>query len=511
MPSPAELYSPFSLLVMATRAWRDWQLLPAVSIPCVVRGSPAVIRTDNPLNIGGAQALIAMQLLALGLNHRTAPLAVRERIAVTGDGFGPALLRLRERVSEGFMLSTCNRTEYYAVVGHAESGTVALRDVLLAGSGLTPDDIAPHLDVHSHEDAVRHLFRVAAGLESMVPGEDQILAQIKGALERASQVGLLHGTAHRLGACALAAGKRVRARTGIGRHSVSVVSVALRRVDDELGGLRGRRVVVIGAGDTAELALKHLASRDVASVTIVNRHVERAASLASAYARQHLDWEALDRAVADADVVVSCTSGSGFVLTAEAIIRSRGDAGNPLFLLDLAVPRDIEPAAARLQNVRLLDFDSIETICSENRGRRVGELHAAEQITDSEVARFMAWWGARELSPTISALVGHAATLRNAELERLMARLPELSEQEEQAIRAFASRLVQKLLHKPLTVLKQDPEGANMAQVVRTLFALEERENPHLPNARVPVNDALSVANEAGSERRAHMPSHSDL
>jgi glutamyl-tRNA reductase len=416
-----------------------------------------------------------MQLLAVGLDHHRAPLALRERIAVTGDRIVEALAHLRARASEGFVLSTCNRTEYYAVVGHAETGTVALVEALLAGSGVTAEEIEPYLDVYSHDEAVRHLFRVAAGLESMVPGEDQILAQLKGAVERAGKLGVLGATTHRLGASALASGKRVRAGTGIARHALSIVSVALQMATDTLGSLEGRRVLVLGAGSTAELALKHLAGRGVASVTVTGRSPGRALTLAQAYGAATSAWSTRGAAMVEADLVLCCTSAPTIVVTADDVASAiaRRGADVPLAILDLAVPRDVSPAAGELAGVQLWDIDDLQAICDENRERRAGELARAEAITESEVERFMQWWSARELAPTITALVRRAESIRDAELARLLPRLTELSERDEEQLRAFAALLVNKLLHEPITVLKDDPEGANMAAVVRALFALD--------------------------------------
>lgn len=433
-----------------------------------------------------------MQLLAVGLDHHRAPLALRERIAVTGDRIVGALAHLRARASEGFVLSTCNRTEYYAVVGHAETGAAALAEALRAGSGVTADEIEPYLEVHGHEGAVRHLFRVAAGLESMVPGEDQILAQLKGAVDRAGKLGVLGATTHRLGASALASGKRVRAGTGIARHSLSIVSVALQMATDALGSLEGGRVLVLGAGSTAELALKQLAGRGTASITVTSRTPERMLALAQAHGAATTTWEARTAAIAAADIVLCCTSAPTVVVSADdvaaAIARRGSDA--PLAILDLAVPRDVSPAAGELAGVHLWDIDDLQAICDENRARRAGELTRAEAITESEVERFMTWWSTRELAPTISALVRRAESIRDAELARLLPRLGSLDERDEELVRAFAARLVNKLLHEPITVLKSDPEGANMAAMMRALFALDAAEAVDTPGT-AGVTDSL--------------------
>lgn len=415
-----------------------------------------------------------MQLLAAGLNHHTAPVALRERIALSGSRLDDALERLRARVGSGFIISTCNRTECYAVVGHADSGTEVLLSLLREGTDVRAEELAPHADAHAHDGAVRHLFRVAAGLDSMVPGEDQIVAQLKGALARATAVGTLDPMLHRLGTAALAAGKRVRTETGLARHPLSVVSVALQLAAERLGTLAGQRILIVGAGETAALALKHLAGSDAGSITLVNRTPVRGAALAAAYGVPRLDWGELGDAVTGADLVLSCTSAPGIVLGADALERatvSRG--GTAVLVFDLAVPRDVDPAAGEIPGVQLWDIDGLQAICDENRARRSREIERAEAIVDRDAERFMAWWSARQVAPTIAALLAHADTIREREVARTLARMPSLSEREEELLRTLATRVVSKLLHTPLTRLKTDPEGANMARVVQHLFALD--------------------------------------
>jgi len=415
-----------------------------------------------------------MQLLAAGLNHHTAPLALRERIAVSGERLDAALARLGGRVGTGFVLSTCNRTECYALVGHAATGADVLAELLCEGSDVTPAELQPHMDVHAHEEAVAHLFRVAAGVDSMVPGEDQIVAQLKWALERADAAGTLDTTMHRLGASALAAGKRVRAETGLSRHALSVVSVALQLATERLGTIAGRRVLVVGAGSTAELALRHLAGAHAQTLTLVNRTADRGAALAARFGARTAPWDGLHEALANADLVLTSTSAPGAVIGRSAVERAVASRdGTPLVIFDLAVPRDVEASSGAVGGVSLWDIDGLQAICDDNRRRRTAEIARAEAIVDSEAERFMAWWSARQLAPTITALLAQADAIREREVLRALARMPELDEHDVEQVRTLATRVVAKLLHRPLTVLKTDPEGANMAQVVQQLFGLE--------------------------------------
>ncbi len=415
-----------------------------------------------------------MQLLAVGLDHHTAPLALRERVALGADALAAAASRYRERGVEGFVISTCNRTEYYGIVGHAESGRAFLSDLLFAGSGLDSDDLGESLNVYSHREAVRHLFRVAAGMESMVPGEDQIVGQVKAALDAASREGMLGATTRKLGAAALAAGKRVRAKTGLSRHPLSVVSVACHAAREALGSLSNTHVLIVGAGATAELTLKHLGAHGPASITVTGRRDDRVAVVAGAVAARTAPWDALGSAVRAADLVISCTSSPDVIFTSDVVAEAmRGREARPLFVFDLAVPRDVEPSVAAIPFVRLWDVDALQAICDANRALRAGEFRAGELIVDAETERFMEWWDARRLAPTITALLDASGRLRDAELEKLLARMPGLAERDEQLIIAFASKLVQKLLHGPISVMKQSADGDNMAQVVRTLFDLD--------------------------------------
>lgn len=415
-----------------------------------------------------------MQLVSVGANYTSAPLAIRERLALHGQALDAALARLKTGVGEGFVLSTCNRTEVYALVGHADSGTRLLTALLAECAALSVEELAPALCVHTHEAAVRHLFGVAGGVHSMVPGEDQILAQLKAAVERGAAAGTLGASMHRLGAAALGVGKRVRAETVISRHSLSIVSVALKEAGARLGALTGRRVLVVGAGHTAELALKHLAGGRAASCTVVNRGAARATELGERYGVRVARWEALEPAMAAADLVLGCTSAPGFVIDRAAVGRvQHARGGAPLVLMDLAIPRDIDPAAAEVDGVTLWDIARLEAVCQANRALRTREIGHAEAIIAEHTERYMAWWSAREVAPTITALLARATEIRDAEVERTLARLPNLSAREQLLVRTLAARVLNKLLRTPLTVLKEHPEAGNMATELQQLFGLQ--------------------------------------
>lgn len=418
-----------------------------------------------------------MQLLNIGLNYQSAPLELRERVAFNGPALDDALVALKGRFKEGFILSTCNRTEIYALVGHADTGADLLCKLLSELTDVSIEELAPHLYIKSHTEAVEHLFMVASGLQSMVPGEDQIMAQIKEALSRADASEVLGPVMHRLGDSALSAGKRVRSGTDVGRHSLSVVSVALQLASERLDSLVNKRVVLMGAGQTAELALKHL-SGVARSVTIINRSVERGAELASRFSCHATTRENLSAQLAEADLVISCTSSPAYVISKEDVVEStrlrsvdrKDDA--PLILFDLAVPRDIDPKSAEISNVLVWDIDRLQKICAENRELRIAEIEKGEKLVAEDAERFMGWWRSRQVIPTIQALLSQAETVQNVELSRALSRLSIESDRDKELIKSLVSRVVSKLLHRPITLLKEDPEGGNMALVMQHLFGL---------------------------------------
>ena len=410
-----------------------------------------------------------MQLIAIGLNQVSAPLGVRERVAFAPAQLPAALARLLEEVDEGFILSTCNRTEIYAIVGHARSGSNVLTQFLARWHAVPTESLTPCLYSHVHTDAARHLFRVAAGLDSMVLGEDQIVAQLKGTLAIAQCVGSLGPRLHRLGAAALAASKRVRTETGLGCSTTSVVSVALGAAARELGTLADRSVVVMGAGRTAELVVRHCrSSAPAAGITVVNRTPGRAERLAERHAVAVAGWTSLPEVVRTADLVVGTTNACEPVLRI-ADVGPAERAGRPLVCLDLAVPRDIEPGVAALPRVVLFDMDHFQRCAAESRERRQGEVGRAETIVGECVSKFEEWWRGREVAPAISRLRARADAIRDAELERALARLA-LDPARESVVRELAARVLSQFLHQPMTTLRTDPEAANLAAAMDRLF-----------------------------------------
>jgi len=413
-----------------------------------------------------------VQLIIVGAHQRTAPVAIREQMAFTEAGLALALQALGQSAAEGFIISTCNRVEIYALLPVGDQGRT-LRQFLADQHGLPLEALAPHLYTLVGDDAVRHLFRVAAGLDSMALGEDQIMSQIKAAFTAAQTAGSLGPMTYRLIQAALATGKLVRSDTQLARAQLSVVSVALYLARQTLQSFSNQHVVIIGAGRTAELALKHLKSEPTRSVTLVSRTFERATLLAERYGTQAAPADALASVLTSSDLVISCTSAPDVIIsTALATAVHSERASRPWMLLDLAVPRDIERRVGVLPNVYLHDVDDMQAICDANRSARAAEVSSAEAIVEAEVAKWTAWWASQEVLPTIRALRAHAESIRVVELERVLARL-NLTSQQEQAVAALTSAIVNKLLHHPMAALKTTGGGDQLAQATKLLFSLE--------------------------------------
>jgi glutamyl-tRNA reductase len=336
------------------------------------------------------------------------------------------------------------------------------------------DHLAPHLYIFSGADAVQHLFRLASGLDSTVLGEDQVMVQVKTALADAQAAGATGQHVNRLLNSALSTGKLVRTRTEIARSHLSTVSVALDIARQELGDLRRRHVLIVGAGKIAELALKHLSGQPPRSVVLINRTFARAQALAEAYGAQALPFDQLEQALRDADVVVSCTASPEVVIDAELVERARAGVVAPLLMLDQAVPRDIDERVKQLPKARLFDIDDIRTICEANRATRTAEVASAEALVADEVAKFMDWWATQQVVPTIRALRERAEAIRQTEIERTLAKMPDLSPRQQDAINALSAAIVNKLLHQPIASMKDPDSGGQLARAVQQIFQLNE-------------------------------------
>lgn len=419
-----------------------------------------------------------MRLLLVGTSYQRAPVELRELLAYDHALRRDALGRLSTEGAEAVVLSTCNRTEVYAVDVQPAALEARIHDELGSLSGLPSEQLVPALYTVTDEAAAHHLFRVAAGLDSMVPGEAQILGQVREAYEAAREADTTGSTLHRLFRQALRVGKRVRTETAIGENPASVSSAAAQLAERVFEELAGRRVLLLGAGKVADLTAANLVSRGVGEIVVANRSVERAQALAERFGGRAVGLDALEPELATADVVVASTSSGDLVLSAEQVERvMRERRGRPVFFIDIAVPRDLDPAINDLEGCYLYDIDDLEAVVAESVAGRREEAVRAEAIVSEEAESFRAWQLSLDVVPAIASLRARAESIRREELERVEGRLGTLSPSQRRAVEALTSQIVAKLLHQPTVRMKEAATGAEgvlYADAVRHLFGLEE-------------------------------------
>ncbi|MGH3320178.1 MAG: glutamyl-tRNA reductase [Streptosporangiaceae bacterium] len=438
-----------------------------------------------------------MSLLVVGLSHRSAPVPLLERAAVSGDALVKLLHDVRdaEHVAEAMVVSTCNRVEIYAEVGKFHGGLADVSELLARHSGVAFDVLVRHLYVHYEDRAVQHLFTVAPGLDSMVVGESHILGQVRGALRLAQREGTVGGMLDGLIQHALRVGKRVHAETGIDRAGPTLVSVGLGRAERELGSLDGRIAVIVGAGSMSALVAAAL-RRSGADVVVANRTYDRARRLAARTDARAVPLSTLESVMADAALVVSSTGAQGVVISKPLVARVLpAREGRPLYLLDLALPRDVQPAVGQLDGVTLVDLEGLRARGAEAASAE--DVEAARRIVAEEVAAFEGQQRAASVSPTVVALRSRAAKLVDAELVRLSGRLPEMDDGAREEVARTVRRVVDKLLHAPTVRVKElasSPGGDGYAEALRELFGLD----PTTPEAvaRPDVSTDVSAEGE---------------
>jgi glutamyl-tRNA reductase len=417
-----------------------------------------------------------MQLLLVGTSYQRAPVELRELLAYDPALRREALGRLAEDGAEAAVLSTCNRTEVYGVSAKPAELEERIYGELASLSGLSHSELAPALYSVGDEAAAVHLFRVAAGLDSMVPGEAQILGQVREAYEAARETETTGATLHRLFRQALRVGKRVRTETAIGENPASVSSAAAQLAERVFEDLAGRRILLLGAGKTADLAAANLISRGVGEIVVANRSSERAEALARRFGGRAVGLDAVEAELVHADVVVASTGSQGFVLSAAQVERAvKERRGRPIFFIDIAVPRDVDPAVLELEGCYLYDIDDLERVVAESVAGRREEAVRAEAIVSEEADAFRAWQLSLEVVPAISSLRARAESIRREELERAQGRLASLSPSQRRAVEALTSQIVAKLLHQPTVRMKEAAAGADgvlYADAVRHLFGL---------------------------------------
>jgi glutamyl-tRNA reductase len=418
----------------------------------------------------------ATRLLLVGTSHRRAAVELRERLSIGPHEAAEVALQLAER-GEAVVLSTCNRTEVYIADADPAAARVRVVAEFARRGGLAEAELEPALYVAWDERVALHLFRVAAGLDSVVPGEPQILGQVREAHELAQAAGAAGPLLNRLFPQALHAGKRVHSETEIAERSASIAVAAARLARQVFGELAGRRILIIGAGKMGELAAASLVSGGVENVFIANRTLERATALAARFGGRAVAFDRLGAELERADVVVSSTRCPRLIVSAGDVAAALGRRrGRPLLLIDIAVPRDLDPAIAELPGCSLYDVDDLGAV-SESRADARVEFSQAEAIAAEEAQRFLAWRRSLEVVPAITSLRRRAEEIRAAELARANGKLGALSPAERRAVEAVTAQIVNKLLHAPTVRVKEAaerPDGALYAAALRHLFALED-------------------------------------
>jgi glutamyl-tRNA reductase len=415
-------------------------------------------------------------IVVVGVSHRTAPLEVRESLAFNADRIPEALARLRGEVglAEAMILSTCNRVEVY---GRSTDPLVSSTVVAFFGSfhGRPAAEIEAYLYLVEGEEAVRHAFRVAASLDSMVLGEPQILGQVKDAYEIAEHAGSLGSVLNALRNRSLAAAKRARTETGIGQNAVSVSYVAVELARKIFGELREKNVLLVGAGKMSELAARHLVRNGARATVLGGRTFARAEELAAALGGRASPLESLRDELARAEIVISGTGAPGIVIRREDVEAVRSGRQRPLFLIDIAVPRDIDPAVGKLSGVFLYDMDDLKSVAEANLRERRKEASAAEAIVDEEVREFLGWHKSLEVVPLLVELRRRGDEIRRAELEKARKRLGPLTPDQEEALEAATTAIVNKLLHAPTVHLKdiaKNGHASDHVSLIRKLLGL---------------------------------------
>ncbi len=445
-----------------------------------------------------------MNFFVIGVNHKTAPVEVRERFAISEAKLPDALRQLTEfpGIEEGMIVSTCNRVE---IVARTKNSECNLRDFVQKYYGMEPDQFEKHIFEHKHKDAVRHVFRVASSLDSMVVGEPQILGQVKEAYAVARAVGAVQSQLDALLTRAFAVAKKVRNETAVASSSVSVASVAVELAQKIFGDLKGKAIYLVGAGKMCELAARHLLAHGAGKIYVSNRTYERAVALARKFNGEAVPFEKLYETVDRADIIISSTGAPHTIFRkehGERFLKTRKN--RPMFFIDIAVPRDIDPGLNELDGIFVYDIDDLQQVVASHIGDRKREAERAENLVADEVDRFESRLQTLEVVPTIVSLQEHLETVRQAEIDRLRGRLGELTPEQEMAVEALTKGIINKIMHTPITTLKsaaRDPEATTVIDLVRKLFNLRSHAEPDPKQDGTEVVGAASAAQNSSNNQ----------
>ena len=421
-----------------------------------------------------------MHLIVVGLSHKTAPVEIRERLAVPESRLGEALTRLcsYQGVKEGILLSTCNRVEVYSVVDDVDVGYGRIQEFLAdTHLSLSSEQLTPHLYWHTGDRAIAHLFRVASSLDSMIIGESQILGQLKDAFE----VALAHKATgvimNKVVKKAISVAKRVRTETKIAEMAVSVSYAAVELAKKIFSDLHEKTVLLVGAGEMAKLAAKHLIANGVGHVRITTRTPQHAVDLAERFGGTAVPFDQFKDDMASADIVLVSTGAAHYLVGAEDVHRAVQERMNrPMFLIDISVPRNIDPAVRHVDNAFLFDIDDLKHRVEQNRAERVQEAEKAERMVIEEVTTILDWMKSLEVTPTIVALRNRVEDIKRAEVEKVLGRLGHLSTQDRELVEGLASSIVNKLIHRTMVTLKNEvnsSSGPAFVEAARRFYALD--------------------------------------
>ncbi len=409
-----------------------------------------------------------------GVSHRSAPLATREELSLTRDQIPEALDTLKSHAGHGVILSTCNRTEVYTIAHDLEHGRLALDSFVADQFSVEIPKVKPYLYDLDQDDAVAHLFRVAAGLDSLIIGESEILGQVRDAFGMASRSGAAAGALAHVFHSAIRTGKRARTETEIGRNAMSVSRACAELARRVLGDISASCVVIVGVGEASRLAAHALSDAGVASVVVANRTPEHAREISASVGADIASLEDLPQLLAESDIVVSSTGAPDFVISREQVQAAVSQrSGRPLLVFDIAVPRDVEPGTADVDGVHLVTLEDLEAIAEANRHEREAEATKVERIVHEEVDRFRHWWESRGVMPTIASIRHQAEDVRAAEVSRSLAKMNGLTADVTERVDAMTKALVKKLLHDPTKALR-DRKDESFTQSARELFGLDD-------------------------------------
>jgi len=420
-----------------------------------------------------------MNIAVVGLSHKTASVEIREKLSFPEAKLSDALVCMNniDAVNENVLLSTCNRVEAYASVRDPEAGVEKLKKFFLDYHGLSGDEYMESLYAYQGLDAVRHIFRVAASLDSMVVGEPQILGQLKDAFDHGLSKKTTGVIVNRLMKKAISVAKRIRNETKIAESAVSISFAAVELARKIFGELDGKTVMLAGAGEMAELAARHLINNGVKKVLVANRTYERAVTLAEEFDGEAVKYDDLVDEMVRADILIASTGATDYIVTHADMARVIKERKNrPVFLIDIAVPRNLDPEINKLDNVYLYDIDDLESVVESNIKERHKEAELAEGIIDEEVETFFTWMRSIDAVPTIVALREKAENIRKSETEKTLSKMDGLTEKQLKQIDGMTRSIINKLLHSPLVSLKKNagtPEGGGQVEAVRVLFELE--------------------------------------